>query len=87
MGGYTERISGEIADIILQEGLDYVQTKAVFRAAREKAGLHAPKEKRTAPSRLTLEEQFRFIDKGIHETDPHSCFRMIAEDFTKEFHM
>ena len=42
MGGYIERISGEIADIILREGIDYVQTKAVFRAAREKAGLQAP---------------------------------------------
>ena len=62
MGGYIERISGEIADILLREGIDYVQTKAVFRAAREKAGLKAPKERRTAPSRLTLEEQLRFID-------------------------
>ena len=43
MGGYIERISGEIADILLREGIDYVQTKAVFKAAREKAGLHAPK--------------------------------------------
>ena len=32
MGGHIERISGEIADILLQEGIDYVQTKAVFRA-------------------------------------------------------
>ena len=62
MGGYIERISGEIADILLREGVDYLQTKAVFRAAREKAGLKAPKERRTAPSRLTLEEQLRFID-------------------------
>lgn len=36
MGGYIESISSEIADIILQEGLDYVQTKAVFRAARNR---------------------------------------------------
>ncbi len=62
MGGYIERISGEIADILLREGIEYVQTKAVFRAAREKAGLKAPKERRTAPSRLMLEEQLRFID-------------------------
>ena len=38
MGGYIERISGEIADILLREGVDYTQTKAVFKAAREKAG-------------------------------------------------
>ena len=48
VGAYIERISAEIADIILREGIDYTQTKAVFKAAREKAGLHAPKEKRTA---------------------------------------
>ena len=62
MSGYIERISGEIADILLREGIDYVQTKAVFKAARAKAGLRAPKDKRTAPDRLTLEEQLRFID-------------------------
>ena len=62
MGGYIKRISAEIADILLREGIDYTQTKAVFKAAREKAGLHAPKEKRTTPSRLTLEEQLGFID-------------------------
>ena len=28
MGGYIERISAEIADIILREGIDYTQTKA-----------------------------------------------------------
>ena len=39
MGGYIERISGEIADILLREGIDYTQTKAVFKAARAKAGL------------------------------------------------
>lgn len=62
MGGYIERISGDIADILLREGIDYVQTKAVFKAARKKAGLRAPKEKRIAPARLTIEEQIRFID-------------------------
>lgn len=41
MGGYIERIAGEIADI-LREGIDYTQTKAV----RAKAGLHAPKERK-----------------------------------------
>ena len=57
MGGHIERISGEIADIILQEGIDYTQTKAVFRDARKKAGLKAPKEKRTftdAPGSLSV---------------------------------
>ena len=62
MNGYITRVADEIADILLREGIDYVQSKAVFRAARIKAGLHAPKETRNAPARLTLEEQLRFID-------------------------
>ena len=62
MTGYIERLSDEIADLLLREGIDYVQTKAVFKAARAKAGLRAPKEKRGAPARLTIEESLRFID-------------------------
>ena len=62
MAGYIDRLSDQIADILLREGIDYVQTKAVFKAARAKAGLRAPKEKRGAPARLTLEESLRFID-------------------------
>ena len=62
MDGCIERISGEIADIVLREGIDHVHTKAVFMAARRKAGLKVPKERRTAPPRLAIEEQFRFID-------------------------
>ena len=62
MNGYIARVADEIADLLLREGIDYVQSKAVFRAARIKAGLHAPKETRNAPARLTLEEQLRFID-------------------------
>ena len=60
MNSYITRVADEIADILLREGIGYVQ--AVFRAARIKAGLHAPKETRNAPARLTLEEQLRFID-------------------------
>lgn len=62
MTGYIERVSDEIADILLREGIDYDQTKPVFKAARAKAGLQAPKEKRGAPARLTLEESLRFIN-------------------------
>ena len=62
MNGYITRVAGEIADLLLREGFDYVQSKALFRAARMKAGLHAPKETRNAPARLTLEEQLRFIN-------------------------
>ena len=62
MDGYITRVADEIADILLREGIDYVQSKAVFKAARSKAGLRAPKERRAAPARLTLKEQLRFID-------------------------
>ena len=62
MDGYITRVADEISDILIREGIDYVQSKAVFTAARSKAGLRAPKERRAAPARLTLEEQLRFID-------------------------
>ena len=42
-GQYIERIAGAIAALLAREGLDYLQTKAVFKAARQKAGLTAPK--------------------------------------------
>ena len=71
MNGYITRVADEIADILLGEGIDYVQSKAVFRTARIKAGLHAPKETRNAPARLTLEEQLRFRGccrlHGLHD--------------------
>ena len=59
MDGYITRVADEIADILLREGIDYVQSKAVFTAVRSKAGLCAPKERRAAPARLTLEEHRR----------------------------
>ena len=64
MSGYIEHVSDVIADLLVREGLDYTQTKAVFKAARQKAGLQAPKEKRGTPARLTLEEELRFIDQA-----------------------
>ena len=64
MSGYIERAANQIADILMREGLDYTQSKAVFKQARAKAGLHAPKEHRGSPARLTLEEELRFIDQA-----------------------
>jgi len=66
--GYIERVSGQIADILVREGIDYVQTKAVFKAARRKAGLRAPKERRGSPARLTLDEELRFIDQAYAQS-------------------
>ena len=64
MPGYIEHVSSQIADILMREGLDYTQTKAVFKQARAKAGLQAPKELRGSPARLSLEEELRFIDQA-----------------------
>ena len=64
MPGYIERASNQIADIVMREGLDYTQTKTVFKQARAKAGLHAPKEHQGSPARLTLEEELRFTDQA-----------------------
>ena len=63
MPGYIERIANQIADILMREGLDYTQIKAVFKQARAKARLHGPKEDRGSLARLTLEEELRFIDQ------------------------
>ena len=68
MNGYIERVSDQIADILVREGIDYIQTKAVFKAARKKAGLRAPKEKRGSPVRLTLDEELQFIDQAYAQS-------------------
>jgi integrase/recombinase XerD len=62
MSGYIERVAAEIAALIAREGLDYQQTKTVFRVARRKAGLKPPRAKRGSPARLSLEEELRFIE-------------------------
>ncbi len=68
MTGYIERAANQVADILMREGLDYTQTKAVFKQARAKAGLSAPKEQRGSPARLTLEEELRFIDQAYAQS-------------------
>ncbi|NYZ14346.1 tyrosine-type recombinase/integrase [Azospirillum sp. RWY-5-1] len=70
MARYIERGAGEIAALIAREGLDYLQTKAVFKAARRMAGLTAPKPRRGAPARLSLEEELRFIDHAYAHSGP-----------------
>lgn len=62
--GRIERIANAIAAILAREGVDYLQSKAVFKAARQKAGLMAPPDRRGAIDRLTLEEELRFIDQA-----------------------
>ncbi len=57
MAGHIERLSDQVAALIVRNGLDHLQTKAVFKAARQKAGLAAPQPRRGAPNRLTLEHR------------------------------
>ncbi len=58
------RAAAAIATILVREGLDYAQSKAVFKAARQRAGLHAPPEHRGGVDRLTVEEELRFLDQA-----------------------
>lgn len=60
--GYIDRVSGKIAALLVREGLDYYQSKAVFKAARQQVGLTPPKRPRKTVDRLTLEEELRFIE-------------------------
>ena len=53
-----------IAAILAREGIDYAQSKAVFKAARQRAGLCAPAERRGGIDRLTVEEELRFLDQA-----------------------
>ena len=58
------RAATAIAAILAREGIDYAQSKAVFKAARERAGLRAPPERRGGVERLTVEDELRFLDQA-----------------------
>lgn len=58
------RAATAIAAVLVREGVDYAQSKAVFRAARQRAGLRAPPERRGSVDRLTIEEELRFLDQA-----------------------
>ncbi len=62
--GRIERIAAAVAAILAREGVDYLQSKAVFKAARQKAGLTAPPDRRGGVDRLILEEELRVIDQA-----------------------
>src|SRR4051812_25006822 len=62
------RIAGAIAAILVREGVDYAQSKAVFKAARQRAGLQAPPERRAHVQRLTVEEELRFLDQAYAQS-------------------
>jgi integrase/recombinase XerD len=53
-----KRVAAAVAAILVREGMDYAQSKVVFKAARERAGLRATPEHRGGVDRLTVEESF-----------------------------
>jgi len=59
-----KRASAATAAVLVREGIDYAQSKGVFRAARRRAGLKAPPERRGGVDRLTVEEELRFLDQA-----------------------
>lgn len=65
---YINIVSDKIAKIIIKEGLDYNQTKAVFKAARNKAGLRPQKKSINRVERLSLEEEVQFINQAYEES-------------------
>ena len=59
------RAAAAIAAILVREGIDYAQSKAVFKAARQRAGLQAPPDGAAGDvDRLTVEEELRFLDQA-----------------------
>jgi integrase/recombinase XerD len=58
------RAAAAIAAVLVREGVDYAQSKAVFKAARARAGLRAAPERRGGVDRLTVEEELRFLDQA-----------------------
>ncbi len=58
------RAAAAIAAVLVREGVDYAQSKAVFKAARARAGLRATPERRGGVDRLTVEEELRFLDQA-----------------------
>jgi integrase/recombinase XerD len=60
--GSINRAAAAVAAILVREGVDYLQSKAVFKAARQKAGLQAPAVHGDGVDRLTVEEELRFLD-------------------------
>jgi integrase/recombinase XerD len=62
-----KRAATAIAAILVREGVDYAQSKAIFKAARERAGLRATPEHRGGVDRLTVEEELRFLDQAYSQ--------------------
>lgn len=75
-----EHLANEVANLIVREGLDYNQTKAVVKTARQRAGLKPPPRKRGSVARLTLEEELRFIDHAYAEGGRTGLMRQVLPE-------
>ena len=73
------RAAAAIAAVLVREGVDYAQSKAVFKAARARAGLHATPERRGGVDRLTVEEELRFLDQAYAQGGPNPALRNYAQ--------
>src|SRR4029434_3744788 len=58
-----DRAVTAVTAILVREGLDYLQSKAVFKAARQRAALQPPPDRRAAIDRLTIERELLFINQ------------------------
>ncbi len=58
------RAAAAVAAVLVREGVDYAQSKTVFKAARARAGLRATPERRGGVDRLSVEEELRFLDQA-----------------------
>ena len=58
------RAAAAIAAVLVREGVDYAQSKAVFKTARARAGLRALPERCGGVDRLTVEEELHFLDQA-----------------------
>ena len=69
MNGHITRVADEIADILVREGIDYVQSKALFRAARERLVCTRRRKTRSAPAWLALGMHITDIQKSLGHED------------------
>jgi len=66
-----QRAVAAIAVILAREGVDYSPSKAVFKAARARAGLRAPPERRGGVDCLSVEEELRVLGHESPTTTRH----------------
>ena len=66
-----KRAALAVAAILVREGIDYGQSKAVFKAARERAGLRAAPERRGGVDRLSVEDGAALPRPGLRTGRPH----------------